>query len=101
MELFCHAHHVGMDLLSFIHDLIWDAIGPQTKSRGLKLEPFEITLELGEVLNGMFCSKFTNVINWLRTTIEITWIVWTLHGIDVAQERCHWSNLNMTSDHHS
>ena len=43
-----------MDVLSFIHDLVLDAIGPQTKSRGLKLEFLEIALEPGEVLNGCF-----------------------------------------------
>ena len=79
-----------MDPLIFIHDLILDAIGPQTKSRGLKLKPFKIVLELGEVLNG--CpSKITNVINWLRTTIEIAWVGRTLHSIDMAQERCNLS----------
>ena len=91
IELFCHAHHVGMDLLSFIHDLILDAIGPQAKKCGFKLKPSEIALELDEVLHRCCFAKVLNIINRLRTTIEIAWIGRALHSIAMAQERCHRS----------
>ena len=69
-----------MDLLKFIHDLILEAIIPHSEGGRLELEFFEVALEVCKIIKCCFPSKITNVIDWLRTIVEVAWIVWTLHG---------------------
>ena len=83
-----HSHHIEMDLLSFIHDLVVDAIVPPPQSICFELELVKVALEGRKIVKRCSPSKLSNVIWWKWATgIEIAWVLWTLHCGDMLQER--------------
>ena len=77
LKLTNHAHHVKMDILSFIHDLILKAIVPHSEDIGFELELLEVELMGCKILERCFPSKISNVICWRWAIAKITWILRT------------------------